>query len=93
MHEEVPQRGTAHRDSAPLGGRVRDIAATLITFCGGLAILFLFFAAIGAVDVGDAAGLFAAALVLAGIYMLGAWQRARSGAKYATRADRERRGF
>ena len=86
--EEGPGRG-----STPLGGRFRDVAATLITFCGGLAVLFVFFAAISAVDVGDAAGLFVAALVLAAIYLLGAWQRARHGAKLATRPDRERRGF
>jgi hypothetical protein len=91
--EPAEQRGPAPRGNAHLGGRFRDIAATLITFCGGLAILFLFFAAIGAVDVGDAAGLFAAALVLALIYLLGAWQRARSGAWKAERGDRERRGF
>ena len=87
------REGGTGRDPVPLGGRFRDVAATLITFCGGLAILFLFFAAIGAVDVGDAAGLFAAALVLAVIYLLGAWQRARTGAERATRPDRERRGF
>ena len=75
------------------GQRLRLIVATLITFCGGLAVLFLFFAAIGAVEVGDAAGLFAAVLVLAAIYILGAWQRSRSGAEMATRPDRERRGF
>ena len=43
--------------------RFREIAATLLAFCGGLALLFLFFALIGAVDVGDATGLAIAALV------------------------------
>lgn len=91
--EEAPERGAPPRGRAHLSVRFRDVAATLITFCGGLAVLFLFFAAIGAVDVGDAVGLFAAALVLAAIYLIGAWQRARSGAWLAERSDRERRGF
>jgi hypothetical protein len=73
--------------------RFRDIAATLVAFSGGLVVLFLFFAAIGALDLEDSIGLVVAVLVLAGIWILGAWQRARSGANYVTRADRERRGF
>ena len=73
--------------------RFRDIAATLIAFCGGLVVMFLFFAAIGAVNLGDAVGFTIAAIALTGVWLLGAYQRARSGASFVTRPDRERRGF
>jgi len=75
--------------------RFREIAATLLAFCGGLAILFLFFALIGAVDVGKATGLVVAAIVFALIWLVGAWYRRRRGVDMGrvTRMDRERRGF
>jgi hypothetical protein len=75
--------------------RFREIAATLLAFSGGLAILFLFFAAIGAVDLGEATGLAIAALVFALIWLVGVWIRHRAGesTERVTRADRERRGF
>jgi len=73
--------------------RVRNIAATLIAFCGGLALLFLFFSLLGAVDFGDSIVFVIVAAVLALVWLLGAVQRARSGAGFVTRADRERRGF
>jgi TRAP-type C4-dicarboxylate transport system permease large subunit len=75
--------------------RFREIAATLLAFCGGLALLFLFFALIGAVDVGEATGLAIAAIAFALIWLVGMWFRRRSGVNVqrVTRADRERRGF
>jgi hypothetical protein len=73
--------------------RFRDIAATLVAFCGGLVVMFLFFAAIGAVNLGDAIGFTIAAIALTAIWLLGVWQRARTGAAFVTRPDRERRGF
>ena len=73
--------------------RFREIAATLVAFCGGLVVMFLFFAAIGAVNLGDAVGFTAAAIGLTLVWLLAAWQRARTGASFVTRPDRERRGF
>lgn len=75
--------------------RFRDIAAMLLAFSGGLSIMFLFFAAVGAVDLGDAAGLAIAAMVFALIWLIGVWIRWRAGpsTERITRADRERRGF
>ena len=75
--------------------RFREIAATLLALCGGLAILFLFFALIGAVDIGEATGLAIAAVVFALIWLLGIWYRRRQGVDTTriTRSDRERRGF
>jgi hypothetical protein len=73
--------------------RFRNLAATLLAFCGGLAVLYLFFAAIGTVKLKDAAVATAIAIALALIWLLGAYQRRRSGAIFITRRDRERRGF
>jgi hypothetical protein len=73
--------------------RFRDIAATVLAFCGGLAVLYLFFAAIGTVDLGDAIVATLAAVGLALVWVLGAYQRWKSGAIFVTRRDRERRGY
>ena len=87
------QRREAQRRFEDRYQRFRDIAATLIAFCGGLVVMFLFFAAIGAVNLGDAVGFTIAAIALTAVWLLGAWQRARSGGSFVTRPDRERRGF
>jgi hypothetical protein len=71
----------------------RNLAATLLTFCLGLAILYLGFALIGNADLGDSIGFTIGAIVLAGLWVLGAWQRSRKGAYWVTRNERERRGF
>ena len=73
--------------------RFRDVAATVVAFCGGLAILYLFFAAIGTVKLKDAIVATVIAIVLAIVWVLGAYQRRKSGAIFITRRDRERRGF
>jgi len=73
----------------------RAIGASLIAFSGGLAILFLFFAAIGTIGSGKSAGLAIAAAVFALIWFAGAIMRRRRGddPERVTRVDRERRGF
>jgi ABC-type transport system involved in cytochrome bd biosynthesis fused ATPase/permease subunit len=73
--------------------RFREIAATLLAFCGGLAILYVFFAAIGAVDLGDSLVFTIVAAAFAILWLLGAWQRSRTGGAILSRPDRERRGF
>jgi hypothetical protein len=72
-----------------------EIAAMVMAFCGGLAVMFLFFVAIGAVDVGEATGLVIGAVVLALIWLIGVLvrRRSRESTERLTRADRERRGF
>ena len=72
---------------------LRTVAATLLAFCGALAIMFLAFAAVGAVNLGDAGVFTGVAIVLALVYLAGAYQRAKAGGFFATRGDRERRGF
>jgi ABC-type transport system involved in cytochrome bd biosynthesis fused ATPase/permease subunit len=73
--------------------RFRNLAATLLTFCLGLAILYLGFGLVGAADFGDSIGFTIGAIVLATLWVLGAWQRSRKGAYWVTRNERERRGF
>ena len=67
----------------------------LLAFSGGLAVMFLFFAAIGAVDLGAAVGLVIATAVFALVWLVGVWMRWRAGdqTERITRPDRERRGF
>ena len=87
------RRATEGRRAEDRQARFRDAAATLIAFSGGLAVLFLFFALLGAVDFADSIVFTIVTVVLALIWLFGVWQRARSGSRFVTRADRERRGF
>jgi hypothetical protein len=72
---------------------MREMAAFLFAFCGGLAVLYVFFVIIGTVDIGDAAVATGIAVVLAVVWMVGFWRRLKSGAAMVQRPDRERRGF
>lgn len=100
------RRTTERRSTVSLGGRrqaprraadraklLRDMAALVFALCGGLAVVYLFFAALGAIDVGEAATASLIALGLGVVWMLGFGYRLRSQAFRATRADKERRGF
>lgn len=74
--------------------RFRDVAATVFALCGALVVIYLFFAALGAVDLGQAAIASGIAILLAVIWLVGFWQRrVRGGGAIAQRPDRERRGF
>ena len=73
--------------------RLRSATAALMAVCGGLSVVFLFFAAMGAVDVGDAIAATVIAVVFALIWLAGFIYRTRTGAAMLQRADRERRGF
>jgi len=98
MASEVDQvtserRSGSGRRAEDQSERFRSLAAGLLALCGALAVIYFLFAALGAVDIGEAAVGSAIALVLALLWLAGAWQRARSGGGSATRDDRERRGF
>ena len=69
------------------------MVAFAIAMCGGLAVLYLFFVAIGTIDVGDAAMATGAAIVLALLWLGAFWYRMRTNALVAQRPDSERRGF
>ena len=73
--------------------RMRDVLAMVLAICGGLAVVYLFFAALGAIDIGEAATASMIALGLGAVWMIGFGYRLRNQAFKATRADKERRGF
>lgn|SRR5688500_14408116 len=100
------RRSEDRRSTASLGGRrqaprrsadraklLRDMAALVFALCGGLAVVYLFFAAMGAIDIGEAATASAIALALGLVWMLGFGYRMRHQAFRAQRSDKERRGF
>ena len=72
---------------------LRAVISLAIAICGGLAAVFLFFAAMGAVDLGDALVATAIAVVMAGVWFAGFWYRHRTHADRQNWRDRERRGF
>ena len=88
----IDRRGALRRE-ADRAQRMREMAAFTISMCGGLAVLFLFFVAIGTVDVGNAIAATVVAIVLALIWLAAFWRRMKSDAAVVQRPDRERRGF
>jgi ABC-type transport system involved in cytochrome bd biosynthesis fused ATPase/permease subunit len=92
-HFSQERRSGGGRRAEDRGERFRSLAAALLALCGALSVIYFLFAAVGAVDIGDAAVGSAIALVLALLWLAGAWQRSRTGGGFATRGDRERRGF
>ena len=103
---QAERRTTDRRSTRGLGGRrpaprraadraklLRDMAALVFALCGGLAVVYLFFAAFGAIDVGEAVTASVIALGLGLVWMLGFGVRLRTQAARAQRSDRERRGF
>jgi hypothetical protein len=87
------RRGGPGRRAEDHNRRLREAAATLLAFCGALAVLYVSFAIIGAVDFGDTIVFTIVAAALALVWLAGVWQRARTGGRFVTRPDRERRGF
>ena len=100
------RRETDRRSTMSLGGRrraprraadrarlLRDMAALVFALCGGLAVVYLFFAAFGAIDFSEALTASVIALGLGLIWMIGFGYRIRTHAYRAQRGDRERRGF
>ena len=76
------------------GHLLRGVVALLFAICGGLAAIFLFFAAMGAVDLGDAIAATVIAIVMGLVWFGGFYYRHRTGeVALAERRDRERRGF
>jgi hypothetical protein len=73
--------------------RLREMAALLFAICGGLVVIYVFFALFGAFDPGDAAAASLVAVALGVVWFVGYWQRLRTGAARIQRPDRERRGF
>ena len=72
---------------------MRAVVSLALAICGGLAAVFLFFAAMGAVDIGDAVVATGVAIVFAAVWFAGFWYRHRTHADRQNWKDRERRGF
>ena len=86
-------RRRAPRRAADRAKLLRDMAALVFALCGGLAVVYLFFAAFGAIDFDEALTASLIALGLGLIWMIGFGYRMRTHAERAQRGDRERRGF
>ena len=86
-------RRTAPRRSADRAKLLRDMAALVFALCGGLAVVYRFFAALGAIDIGEAVTASVIAIGLGLVWMIGFGYRLRSKAYRAQQGDRERRGF
>jgi nitroreductase len=86
-------RRRAPRRAADRAKLLRDMAALVFALCGGLAVVYLFFAAFGAIDFSEALTASIIALGLGLVWMVGFGYRLRSHAERAQRGDRERRGF
>ena len=94
----APERRSYSRRAEDRAQFMRVAAAAAMAICGGLAVLFLFFWALGAIDVEDAAAATIVAIVLAGVWFAGFLYRRRQVeadllARRLVKQDRERRGF
>ena len=72
---------------------LRIVVATIVALCGGLALLYFVFAAIGAVDLGESRAATIVAVILALVWFTAFVLRYRTGAIQVQRPDRERRGY
>jgi len=84
------RRGVGRRSSDYRGG-VTPVTV-IVSLCGALVVLYLFFVAVGGVDPTDDKGWTIAALVLAALWLAYSWRRLWAGGASPT-SDRERRGF
>jgi hypothetical protein len=89
----APERRSFERRAEDRAQFARTAAAAAMAICGGLCVLFVFFWALGAIDVKDAVGATAVAVVLALVWLSGFLYRRRQDAGEVVRRDRERRGF
>jgi hypothetical protein len=88
-----PERRAYTRREEDHGNLLRAVVSLLFAICGGLAVIFLFFAAMGAIDLGDAVAATAIAVVMGLVWFAGFFYRHRTGAGRTQWRDRERRGF
>jgi len=89
-----PERRAYVRREEDHGNLLRAVVSLLFAICGGLAAIFLFFAALGAIDLGDAVAATVVAVVMGVVWFAGFYYRHRTGeVARAERRDRERRGF
>ncbi len=74
--------------------RLRAISALMWSLAGGLVLLFIFFAALGAFDPAEAVGVTIAIAAVGLVWLAHAWPRLRDeGRAPGSQRARERRGF
>jgi fatty acid desaturase len=89
-----PERRSYERRAEDRTQFVRTTVAAGMAVSLGLFVLFLFFWALGAIDVRDAVAASVAALVLALVWVAGfLYRRREEGSRVAAQRYRERRGF
>jgi anti-sigma-K factor RskA len=88
-----PERRSYDRRAEDRAQITRTAAAAAMAICGGLFVLFVFFWALGAIDVKDAVAATAVAVVLALVWLGGFLYRRNQEEPLLIRRDRERRGF
>lgn len=89
----APERRSFDRRVEDPAQFLRTAAAAAMGICGGLFILFVFFWALGAIDVKDAVAATLVAVLLALVWLTGFLYRRRQEEPPLLRRDRERRGF
>ena len=93
----TPDRRQAERRAADRSRFLRTAASAAVAICGGLAIVYLFFAAFGAIDIEEALAATVVAVVMGLVWLGGYFVRHRQAADQAVapsdRLNRERRGF
>ena len=87
------ERRTYERREEDRADLLRTVAALLVAVCGGLAVIYLFFAAMGAVDIGDAVVATIIAVLMGLVWFTAFYFRQKNNAGRNQWRDRERRGF
>ena len=93
---QTPDRRQADRRAADHSRYLRTAAAAAVGVCGGLSIVYLFFAAFGAIDIEEALVATVVAVVMGLVWVGGYFVRHRQATETARATDqmnRERRGF
>ena len=92
----TPDRRQLERRVEDRSRYLRTAAAAAVAICGGLAIVYLFFAAFGAIDLEEALAATVVAIVMGLVWLGGYFVRHRQADRALgqyERLNRERRGF
>jgi hypothetical protein len=93
----MPDRRQGERRAEDRSRYLRTAAAAAIAICGGLSVVYLFFAAFGAIDLEEALGATVVAIVMGFVWLGGYFVRHRQAtgpeSRVTARREQERRGF
>jgi|SRR5215204_6953486 len=93
MPQQDRERRAYIRREEDHGNLTPMVVSALVAICGALSALFLFFALMGAIDIGDAVVATVIAIVFGVVWFAGFWYRHKTHAGRNQWRDRERRGF